>query len=258
MSMLLPLSQSQSLSSVFLTPELLEAIFFHLPLQDLLRVQRVCRGWRDIIAETPTLQRKLFLQPAHASDTQPEFNPLLQKIFPNLLMVGDPLQLPEIWICTGDLLESNFFVHDIHRTQVLRPEASWRRMFPVQPPAKIEEFHENSGCCDRTYNYGVIASSFQNLQSSGASMGLIYDICVHLLEGTEGMECSVQWHMFPHVSRLNKEANLNPKNKITIHTGYFYACYSSRMEVSTGLKVGDCDPDLIDYGEKGRTDDWLT
>ncbi|KAI7708483.1 hypothetical protein KC353_g11006 [Hortaea werneckii] len=45
------------------TPELLEAILYHLPLQDLLRAQSVCKAWQTVIDRSKKLQRALYLEP---------------------------------------------------------------------------------------------------------------------------------------------------------------------------------------------------
>ncbi|KAK8123222.1 hypothetical protein PG984_011892 [Apiospora sp. TS-2023a] len=50
--------------SVFATPELLEIVFSCTPILDLLTSgQRVCRLWKDVIDQSPRLQKHLFFQP---------------------------------------------------------------------------------------------------------------------------------------------------------------------------------------------------
>ncbi|KXT05894.1 hypothetical protein AC578_394 [Pseudocercospora eumusae] len=48
-------------SKVFGSVELLESILLHMDMLELLRVQRVCRHWRDVLQRSPQLQRRTFL-----------------------------------------------------------------------------------------------------------------------------------------------------------------------------------------------------
>lgn len=52
--------------NVLLSTELLERIFTHLPMKDLLLSQRVCGQWRDVIKRSRELQQKSFLLPREA------------------------------------------------------------------------------------------------------------------------------------------------------------------------------------------------
>ncbi|KAK8094297.1 hypothetical protein PG997_000982 [Apiospora hydei] len=77
-------------------PELLESILLYLDEQTLLvTVQRVSKHWRDLIATSPRLQRKLFLLPddSAAAARDPRPNPLLAAAFP-LLLRRHPLAAP--------------------------------------------------------------------------------------------------------------------------------------------------------------------
>ncbi|KAK3632714.1 hypothetical protein LTR56_016184 [Elasticomyces elasticus] len=53
---------------VLVTTELLEAILLHLPLKDLLFSQEVCRHWKAVAEQSPSIKKALFLVP----DTQPD------------------------------------------------------------------------------------------------------------------------------------------------------------------------------------------
>ena len=48
---------------VFNTPELLEAIFAHLSVKDLVRLEAVCKGTGDVIESSPVLRRMLWRVP---------------------------------------------------------------------------------------------------------------------------------------------------------------------------------------------------
>ncbi|KAH7356078.1 hypothetical protein BKA66DRAFT_474178 [Pyrenochaeta sp. MPI-SDFR-AT-0127] len=65
------------------------------PMYELLHSQRVCRTWRAIITESPSLQQALFFRPLHSNSVRSDswllsalerrcpnvFNPLLQEFF---------------------------------------------------------------------------------------------------------------------------------------------------------------------------------
>ncbi|KAI6793837.1 hypothetical protein KC360_g5955 [Hortaea werneckii] len=123
-------------------PELLEAMLYHLPFQDLLRAQSVCKRWRMVIDHSKKLQRALYFEPvlrgpvtlcedpgrrigyshwvrAESGERCRDVyeNPILSPLIQSLLHVTRTksllAQLPECW---------------------QRREASWRRMLATQPP----------------------------------------------------------------------------------------------------------------------------
>lgn len=85
------------METVFSTPELFESILFQLDMRTLLTsAQRVNHAWHDLIAESPSLQKKLFFKPDYSirSDTsgvdderkkagrrKRTINPLLAELF---------------------------------------------------------------------------------------------------------------------------------------------------------------------------------
>lgn len=88
-------------------------------------------------------------------------------------------------LLTEDLFcgSTTWFENTSKREATLREDASWRRMFPVQLPARIERITRIADCyCGQFDSQGVIRPEFENLQVSGARMGFIYDILVHFLE----------------------------------------------------------------------------
>jgi hypothetical protein len=135
-------------------------------------------------------------------------------------------------------------------------------MFPVQPPARIEGVVINlPGCgCGRwdIKQVGVISDEFQHLQENGASMGLIWDISVHLLDDTwpRGCRCFfVQWHMFSALPEHENNENDSLRDvedcdgmlQVTVHSAHTWECGFDSELVPCGLKVIDLDPDIIDY-----------
>lgn len=144
------------------TPYILHYILLHLPQQDLLLVQRVCRTWRDVISSSKVLQAALFLYPEPAkrarSDASFELNPLLQSRFPSFfdadrVRAGNPAHEIGPWFHShwaenihpwprnrdyGPVRTPRHFQSpelDPRRTAAYKyPKASWRRMIPCMPP----------------------------------------------------------------------------------------------------------------------------
>jgi hypothetical protein len=208
------------------------------------------------------LQERLFFKPITTRNSPPEFNPVLQKLFPAFFLMGN-LVIDYTGKTPGaeELCNSDWFQNNTRREQVLRPEASWRRMFPVQPPARIKTLEEISQCCsEEGFKLGTIAAAFQDIQNEGASMGLIYDLCVHLLEMTEGITFFISWHMFPVPELyyttegviIDGYDDSHVENKITLHTFYYFKCMSDRKRVLTRLKISDVDPQFIHYDQSSE------
>ncbi|ROW15689.1 hypothetical protein VPNG_02156 [Cytospora leucostoma] len=201
-----------------LTIEVFEEVLLHLTNHDLLHAQRVSRYWSDIIQKSPSLQQKLFFLPlstSEASRADAEFNPLVKPIFPFLF---DPQPFPgPRHVGKEDVEKATAHWADDpkRRAAILRPEASWRRMLPVQPAAPIDAVWNTEHCCgvDITLEYCELDTSHYN-QTHGrtgpaimacpeldlktcATMGLLYDIVFHRLDDFAGPTIYVQWHMFP-------------------------------------------------------------
>jgi hypothetical protein len=50
------------MQQVFATAELLENVLIHLPIQNILTSQRVCRQFKDVVQTSPAIRYKLFLR----------------------------------------------------------------------------------------------------------------------------------------------------------------------------------------------------
>jgi hypothetical protein len=147
---------SSACSRVLATPELLEAILIQLtPLNHLLHAQLISRTFHAVITNSPKLQQLLFFRPDIFRNPIDWFtNPLLRQNF-----------IP--WFATdSDRFSSRDY--DILRLMdwtkspatmdaFLRPEASWRNMLFMQPPAK---------------SLRVVAW----MHGQGVTMGHVYDI----------------------------------------------------------------------------------
>ncbi|KUI71866.1 hypothetical protein VM1G_08077 [Cytospora mali] len=202
------------------TPDIFEVVFLHLPQRDLLHAQRVSRHWSDFIAQSPALQQKLFLKPistAEASRRKPEFNPLVKELFP-FLFKPQPFPGPNENRYTIERATEHWAKDQRRRDAILRPEASWRRMLPVQPAARIDGVLNHEWCCVGSVDLEwceVDASKYvqipgkpaphatDNAGKAGldleacATMGLLYDIVFHRLDDFANTEIYVQWHMCP-------------------------------------------------------------
>jgi len=248
------------------TTEILEAVLLQLPLREILHANAVCRRWRDVIAASPTLQQALFLAPdpaASARDREPEKNPLLEALFRELFQSGlsfnrwDALEIK--WF-----QRMAWFADEARRRAVLRADASWRRMYPVQPPARIDSVVANGWCCtlEEDVTLGEISARFEHLQEGGARMGLIYDILVQLPDNHDDSGVFIEWHMFPmdddletksrrdgvrmeSVERSRLEEELCLTNKITLYQAYNLPCALQNGRMVSGLRIVDCDPKLL-------------
>ena len=114
-------------SRVFATPELFEMIHVDQPALDVLMYQRFNRTWRDIIAKSNTLQRKLFyrcnLVKGDAEDPSPgeellrlETNPFIQLLHRR-----------------EAIARQNNRIHDHRLERLDYAEASWKKMHLTRP-----------------------------------------------------------------------------------------------------------------------------
>ncbi|OCL15321.1 hypothetical protein AOQ84DRAFT_49271 [Glonium stellatum] len=162
------------------TPELLESILLHLPLQDLLHSQRVSRQFHAAITSSPSIQQALFLRAKRrkSSPNEWEINPLFRKAFLPWFLYPEPNCpiLPNY--DTLELLDCNSTKQK--RIAYARPEASWRRMFFMQPPPQkltVKKFcHAMGG--DRK---SVGELLFDADENDGVRMDVLYDIPVSFL-----------------------------------------------------------------------------
>ncbi|KAL2066595.1 hypothetical protein VTL71DRAFT_2666 [Oculimacula yallundae] len=206
--------------SIFAITELLEAILLQLPERNVLVFQRVCQQWQHTIVSSPALQNKLFLTPLpHLDD--PVFNPLLKELFPFLL---SSKQVPGYysgnreWNNESEMLWMEWYKDEMRRAQVLREDASWRKMFPVQPPAMVEGVKKCGGCqCagNEWINMSVKEEYWNQEKEGGLRMGGLWDLLVHILEGEpqRDREFFVEWMMFPVMVPMDDddEAYIEPE-----------------------------------------------
>ena len=190
---------THSFATIFNIVEILESMLLHLTLNDLLQAQRVSRHWQHVITTSSSLQQKLFFQPELPSFIfSPHFNPLLEALFPPLFNVC-PRASWEAWNFDGwGLRDLSWTRENSRRAAILHRDASWRKMFPVQPPAKITYLQEEVPCCtNRIWEHvGILSAEFERLQESGIRMGLLYDLVAHMVDGVECGVFLIDWKMF--------------------------------------------------------------
>ncbi|KAI0468323.1 hypothetical protein F4859DRAFT_211449 [Xylaria cf. heliscus] len=167
--------RSTTVADVWAITEIAEHILAHLPMKDLLLVQRVSTSWRELIRTSPVLQELLFMRPRQSQATQTsssddipirEFNPLLIEHMP-------------LWFSTNKdawslSVKDAPWAQTVSRLVFLRRDASWRHMLLAQPPfttfESVRQVHAMGG--DRL-SVGCIE------QPDGVRMGLAYDKAVH-------------------------------------------------------------------------------
>jgi hypothetical protein len=242
--------------ALFSIPELVQAVLLFLHPRDLLRVQRVCCLWKETTEHSLALQKKLFFRPVSDQTQEPEFNPLLREVFCPLFRLDkhrwQTSASPED-ICSL----AEWHKDHRHRERALYPEASWRRMYPIQPPTRIECVYSEGGCsCFYQIREGVIADHFQHLQDRGATVGLLWDVAIHLLDKEPESAVTVYWHMFPSLLEGENEGSAGAlekvepiRNTVTVRVDWSNECYPPTPEPS-GLSVGYFDPDIIAWNKE--------
>ncbi|SPN96566.1 uncharacterized protein DNG_00089 [Cephalotrichum gorgonifer] len=110
-------------------PECLEMVLQELdPTTLLVSAQRVCKTWRDTIAGSQRLQRKLFFAPSDGrTDGARIRNPLLADALPAFF--NTDLRKPT----RSDSVLEGLRSADDQDAPLLRKGASWRRMYPEYP-----------------------------------------------------------------------------------------------------------------------------
>lgn len=156
------------------TPELLEAILLYLPLRDLLHSQRVSCQFQAAVTSSPSIQRALFFR-ANRRKLGPqewEINPLLREAFlPWFLYPKSEMDLPKFG--TFEFLDWNS--SEQKQIAYARPEASWRRMFLIQPPPQkltVKQYHNSMGGDSEAAGELL----FDADENDGVRMDVLYDI----------------------------------------------------------------------------------
>ena len=153
---------------VFSTIELLEQVLLHLGAKNLVRLQRVCRQWKDLMARSETLQERLFLSPAPIR----AFAPWKRAPPPPFARLANPTRVsttspnatpittlhPALEDASADVYDTRIdFMIDAKKLLDCEP-ASWRRTFVTQPPTtslllycvfEWDQPHIDTATCER-------------------------------------------------------------------------------------------------------------
>ncbi|VUC20485.1 unnamed protein product [Clonostachys rosea] len=180
--------------------EIFEAILLYLDIADLLRIQGVSKFFKNTIAESSSIQQKLFFKPVpESSKCPPELNPLMAELFPALFTLNKP-PCPTSLAYLRPSCGLDWLSDASRCEKMLYPDASWRRMFPVQPPAKLETITINRyDSCVRSACETLptrIGSKHQHLQEPGIKMGLLFDLLVRMDMMHPHTAFFVHWQMF--------------------------------------------------------------
>ncbi|RDW63225.1 uncharacterized protein DSM5745_10336 [Aspergillus mulundensis] len=272
---------------IFLLPELLGPILSYLPQRDLLLAQRVNRTWNTLITHNKTLQQKLFFEPtrSHFQSTKEfpvTFNPLLQELFPAFypddenrkLQDEDEDEDEDEDPCIGTscplsqnapavLREQAWFVDERTRQAVLRPEASWRRMFPSDPPPRLGciEMWLGGCCCGGNVISASLSTPFDGTnREQGIRMGMLWDAVFFVVDDNPSGGFSVRWWRDPQVQDEDEKSptpregsRTSPDSKyvleLTVEAECSWPCYNCDAQYSpSGLKIVDGE-DLVVYRE---------
>ncbi|KAL2833484.1 hypothetical protein BJY01DRAFT_239519 [Aspergillus pseudoustus] len=260
-------------------PELFEQILTNLPMRDLLLAQRVCRRWKEFILSSRRLKHKLFLQtprscPQPEASTNIEFNPLLQDMFPGFFAHLETLdwgnvddapagRIPPRWDYSVQrtprelsLEEQEWYRTPTKREAVLRPEASWRRMFPSHPPPRLVDFqsaHVGCSCGGAETLISRLTRQYERFnRNPGARMWLIWDAVMHVLDDFPDGFFSASWWRRTPVTMNNEGADSQGKTwilELAVNTEHFWECYrADEAYKGSELRISDSE-DIIEYDD---------
>ncbi|RMX71042.1 hypothetical protein D0869_16036 [Hortaea werneckii] len=195
------------------TPELLEAVLYHLPLQDLLRAQS-----QTVIDRSKKLQRALYFEPvfwepvtfceeagcgrSHSNWVQagsngrcvtvyeiPILSPLIKSLLPVTRTESLLAQLPECW---------------------QRRDASWRRMLVTQPPFRgaVHIYRHGSPGISNKVLYGEVPGN----DIAQCTLGHIADGLEQQLQAFGGhylLTCEVPGWLDWQIAEVNEQLNVS-------------------------------------------------
>ncbi|GLA40942.1 hypothetical protein AnigIFM63309_008781 [Aspergillus niger] len=183
------------MDTVFSITELVEYILLRFDIFDLMRAQLVCRQWRTLITTRGPLRTALFYDFPHPYPTEPTFNPLIRYLLPMIYPAPDttkhtsPIFMPE------DIQTIRLGNDTAYHKAVFRPEASWRRMRPMNIPCRVRKVVSLTveGDQDPAKNLMVYDKEAGQDPVLGATMDLVWDVLLHVLGRwpTNGM--AVEW-----------------------------------------------------------------
>jgi hypothetical protein len=223
------------MEKTFRTPELLEAILLQLPMRSLLHAQRVSHEWKSAITTSPLLQQALFLSAKRprvgSSRAKTQVNTLLQAVFPPFFLFETHEGDPESG--KGSTRQWNEYIK--MNDALLRKDASWRIMFPTQPPpsVKIVERASQWSCSERR---GTLFG--HEHESPLVRMGAIYDYVERAMGDQDTMYFHLDWHALRTSRNQSKHEEKTPglevptcedgdketEDGVTIYTRAYLSC----------------------------------
>lgn len=138
----------------------LVALFLHsAPPLVLLKCQRVCKLWNEMITQSQICQENMFLKPIEQDfskgPVEPQINPILWECFGPVLALKSPNGSASSLLSKYEDIEHLPWARDgisleaPARKAYARPEASWRGMYVSQPPIqRLDWWH--SFTCEET------------------------------------------------------------------------------------------------------------
>lgn len=197
---------------------------------------------------------------------------MLNSLFPSFFNAPKDLN-PQVTI---DSLKQDgaWFENPTRREPILRKGASWRRMHPIQPAAKIADVIRDLDCymCgpDLRVETGQIMDESGDIQGRGVTMGFLWDLVVNLLDKHSDVIVSIDWRLLSLDRRLlsldwrlkdqdeNEEISVDAvagiprtipvQNTIVIYSDYFLDDHDYAPEPS-GLAVVEWKPNVIEWHE---------
>ncbi|KAK3619097.1 hypothetical protein LTR56_024255 [Elasticomyces elasticus] len=181
-----------TLQAVFNTAELLESIILHLSVKQVFGVQRVCTQFRDTVATSILLQKKLFLRTSRVDSgdmlavkygelvTLPP-NIICPKLAmsdsiarPNTLLLARPAthwngmtelttiggrQAVDRLTGYGEILTFEPHRHEIKRGMAVTGNGSWKLMYPADRPCQRARVHVHWSMNTKPRTYGCMRCS---------------------------------------------------------------------------------------------------
>ncbi|KFA55633.1 hypothetical protein S40293_10282 [Stachybotrys chartarum IBT 40293] len=224
------------------TQEIFEMILDHLTMAECFVIQRVSIHFYKSINKSSHLQRKLFLTAA-ANDGRcdPRLNPLAKALFPSLFLQKQPSS----WAALPPhraLTNMGWCKDAAKREKMLYPDASWRRMFPVQPPAKLKYIVaiDYDACvnCSFLGCKARLGRRLQHFQEDGLRTGILWDVVVRLHLLHPRPKTFVLWEMFrldpPADPEEEKKQQMEEEGENYIDDGWSY-CQSKHGNAGNAL-----------------------
>ncbi|KAK5677258.1 hypothetical protein LTS10_010447 [Elasticomyces elasticus] len=118
-------------SQALAIPELLENILLRLHTRDLLFAQKVCKTWKQVMENSPNIQRALFFKPGTIDDRNSTSD--VHKLFPYRAEAAKVAPNTLLVICNdrGLFLRPGLL-------EVGSETSSCNRMYATQPPMQVE------------------------------------------------------------------------------------------------------------------------